>query len=52
MKTYYDITLVTQRGDKVDIKGLTHKQMYQLTTNDSLRTIIVNKEYTKKISKY
>jgi hypothetical protein len=48
MRTYYDVTLVTISGDKVDIKKLTYSQIAQLTSNADLNRIIINKEYTKK----
>jgi hypothetical protein len=48
MRTYYDVTLVTKSGDKVDIKKLTYSQIAQITSNVDLNTIIINKEYTKK----
>ena len=48
MRTYYDVTLVTKSGDKVNIKKLTYSQIAQITSNVDLNTIIINKEYTKK----
>ena len=49
MKTYYDITIVTKLGDNVNIKKLSYSHITQLTTNEDIETIIINKEYSKKL---
>jgi len=49
MKTYYDITIVTKLGDRVNINKLSYSHITQLTSNDDIETIIINKEYSKKI---
>jgi hypothetical protein len=53
MKTYYDIILITASGDKIKMKGISYSLIAQLSYQfESVREVIIDKEYSKKISKY
>ena len=53
MKTYYDIILVTASGDKIKMKGVSYSLITQLSYQfESVKEVIIDKEYSKKISKY
>ena len=53
MKTYYDITLITASGDNIKMKGVSYSLIAQLSYQfDSVKEVVINKEYSKKISKY
>jgi hypothetical protein len=53
MKTYYDITMVTASGDKIKMKGVSYSLITQLCYQfESVKEVIIDKEYSKKISKY
>ena len=53
MKTYYDITLITASGDEIKMKGVSYSLIAQLSYQfDSVKEVVINKEYSKKISKY
>ena len=53
MKTYYDITMVTASGDKIKMKGVSYSLITQLSYQfESVKEVIIDKEYSKKISKY
>ena len=53
MKTYYDIILITANGDKIKMKGISYSLITQLSYQfESVREVIIDKEYSKKISKY
>ena len=53
MKTYYDITMVTTSGDKIKMKGVSYSLITQLSYQfESVKEVIIDKEYSKKISKY
>jgi hypothetical protein len=53
MKTYYDITINSQSGDAINIKGVSYSQMMKIVNdNPTLQKLEILKEYSKKISKY
>jgi hypothetical protein len=53
MKTYYDITLITTSGDTIKMKGISYSLITQLSYQfESVKEVVINKEYSKKISKY
>ena len=53
MKTYYDITLITASGDTIKMKGVSYSLITQLSYQfESVKEVVINKEYSKKISKY
>jgi hypothetical protein len=50
MKTLYDITVTTVRGDVFQLKGISFSKLVQLSKQlDSIQNIEIVKEYLKKI---
>jgi len=49
MKTYYDITIISNSDEEIKIKGIGHTSLNSITYNNSIKTIVINKQYEKKI---
>ena len=49
IKTYYDVSMVSQSGDTINIDGLSYSQMMKIAhKNPNLQSITIVKEYDKK----
>jgi hypothetical protein len=49
MRTYYDIEIVSERGDRILIYSLSYSNMMKIVhSNPNLQTINILKEYEKK----
>ena len=50
IKTYYDVCMVSQSGDTINIDGLSYSQMMKIAhKNPTLQSITIVKEYDKKL---
>jgi hypothetical protein len=48
-KTYYDITIISNSDEEIKIKGIGHTALNSVTYNDSVKSVVINKQYDKKI---
>jgi hypothetical protein len=49
-KTYHDITIISQSGDTISIKGLSWSAVMSIANNNpTLQSINIDKQYDKKI---
>jgi hypothetical protein len=49
MRTYYDLSIVTESDDTILLKGITYSQMMKIAHNNPfLKSINILKEYEKK----
>jgi hypothetical protein len=48
MKTYYDITIISNADESITIKGIGHTALNSITYNDSVKSVVIDKQYEKK----
>jgi hypothetical protein len=48
MKTYYDITIISNADEAITIKGIGHTALNSITYNDSIKSVVIDKQYEKK----
>jgi hypothetical protein len=48
MKTYYDITIISNADEAITIKGIGHTALNSITYNDSVKSVVIDKQYEKK----
>ena len=48
MKTYYDITIISNADEQIKIKGIGHSALNSVTYNDSVKSVTIDKQYEKK----
>lgn len=50
MKTYYDLSIITESNDTILLKGISYSQMMKIVhSNPFLKSIDIIKQYDKKI---
>jgi hypothetical protein len=49
MKTYYDITIISNSDEHITIKGIGHTALNSITYNDTIKQVIIDRQYEKKI---
>ena len=49
MKTYYDITIISNADELIKIKGIGHSALNSVTHNDSIKSVVIDRQYEKKI---
>ena len=49
MKTYYDITIISNSDEEIKIKGIGHTALNSITYNDTIKQVIIDRQYEKKI---
>jgi hypothetical protein len=47
-KTYYDITIISNSDEEITIKGIGHTALNSVTYNDSVKSVVIDKQYEKK----
>jgi hypothetical protein len=47
-KTYYDITIISNADEEIKIKGIGHTALNSITYNDSVKSVVIDKQYEKK----
>jgi hypothetical protein len=48
MKTYYDITIISNADEAITIKGIGHTALNSITYNDSVKSVVIDRQYEKK----
>lgn len=48
IKTYYDITIISNSDEHITIKGIGHTALNSITYNDTIKQVIIDKQYEKK----
>lgn len=48
MKTYYDITIISNADEVITIKGIGHTALNSITYNDSVKSVVIDRQYEKK----
>ena len=48
MKTYYDITIISNSDEAITIKGIGHTALNSITYNDSVKSVVIDRQYEKK----
>lgn len=48
MKTYYDITIISNADEHITIKSIGHTALNSITYNDSIKQIVIDRQYEKK----
>lgn len=47
-KTYYDITIISNSDEQIKIKGIGHSALNSVTYNDTIKQVIIDRQYEKK----
>lgn len=48
-KTYYDITIISNSDEQIKIKGIGHSALNSVTYNQTIKQVIIDRQYEKKI---
>jgi hypothetical protein len=48
IKTYYDITIISNSDEEIKIKGIGHTALNSVTYNDTIKQVIIDRQYEKK----
>jgi hypothetical protein len=47
-KTYYDVTIISNADETIKVKGIGHTALNSITYNESVKSVIIDKQYEKK----
>lgn len=47
-KTYYDVTIISNSDEWIKVKGIGHTALNSITYNDTIKSVIIDKQYEKK----
>jgi hypothetical protein len=47
-KTYYDVTIISNSDELIKVKGIGHTALNSITYNESVKSVIIDKQYEKK----